>query len=158
MSRCPRVAEVLLLFDYTISNIYLYLGYRIFWAIVLTISLYYCTFNIVEVYQKWKRSPVIVSFATSETPIWDIPFPAITICPRTKAIKTKFNFTKMVLLKDDSFSNDRDFLAKKKQFDYMSMVCSSTLELFSNKYPTWKIDNGIITFLMNVSDSFFNLN
>ncbi|KAF2903803.1 hypothetical protein ILUMI_02380, partial [Ignelater luminosus] len=127
---------------------------KIFWAIVLTISLYYCTFNIVEIYQKWKRSPVIVSFATKETPIWDVPFPAITICPRTKAIKTKFNFTEMVLLNDENFSNDKDFFAKKLQFDYMSMVCSSTLELFSDKYPTWTVDSGIITFLTNVQTEY----
>ena len=36
---------------------------------------------------------MIVSFAEKSTPVWKIPFPAITICPETKA-KTSFaNFT-----------------------------------------------------------------
>lgn len=38
------------------------------------------------------ESPVIVSFAETATPIWDVPFPAITICPETKTRKDIFNF------------------------------------------------------------------
>lgn len=32
-------------------------------------------------YKKWEVAPVIVTFATKETPIYEIPFPAVTICP-----------------------------------------------------------------------------
>ena len=39
-------------------------------------------------------SPVIVSFAEKSTPVWQIPFPAITICPETKATNYFLNFTK----------------------------------------------------------------
>lgn len=42
---------------------------------------------------KWNETPVIISFAEKSTSIWSIPFPAITICPQTKALKEKFNFT-----------------------------------------------------------------
>lgn len=48
---------------------------------------------IIDTYVKWQHSPVIVSFAKSPTPIGNIPFPAITICPETKAKQTLFNFT-----------------------------------------------------------------
>lgn len=44
-------------------------------------------------WQKWEETPVIVTFAEKSTSIWSIPFPAITICPQTKAHKDKFNFT-----------------------------------------------------------------
>jgi len=46
-----------------------------------------------NIWNKWDQSPVIVSFAEKSTPVWQIPFPAVTICPETKAKQTIFNFT-----------------------------------------------------------------
>lgn len=48
---------------------------------------------ILNVYIKWDQSPVIVSFAEKSTPVWEIPFPAVTICPETKANVSMLNFT-----------------------------------------------------------------
>ncbi|KAF5291424.1 hypothetical protein FQR65_LT01735 [Abscondita terminalis] len=124
---------------------------KIWWAIVLTFSLYYCVTFIKEAYCKWERSPVIVSFATSETPIWNVPFPAVTICPRTKAIKTKFNFTEMALKINDGVDEN---LEKIKQFNYMSMICSSKLELFTDDEAAGVVDPGIINFFVEVHPDF----
>lgn len=49
---------------------------------------------IFKVYNKWQLSPVIVSFAEKSTPVWEIPFPAVTICPETKAMQKHVDFTK----------------------------------------------------------------
>lgn len=38
------------------------------------------------------KTPVIVSFAETGTPVFDVPFPAITICPEIKSRKEVFNF------------------------------------------------------------------
>lgn len=46
-----------------------------------------------NVYEKWDQSPVIVSFAEKSTPVWEIPFPAVTICPETKSYIDMLNFT-----------------------------------------------------------------
>ncbi len=46
-----------------------------------------------EVYNKWQKSPVIVSFAEKYTRVSEIPFPAVTICPETKARSSILNFT-----------------------------------------------------------------
>lgn len=46
-----------------------------------------------ETYKKWVRSPVIVTFATKQTPIWQIPFPAVTICPETKAKSSVYDIS-----------------------------------------------------------------
>lgn len=46
------------------------------------------------------NSPVIVTFATTQTPIWNIPFPAITICPEVKSQKNLFNYTDIYLKKE----------------------------------------------------------
>ncbi|XP_030376071.1 pickpocket protein 28 [Scaptodrosophila lebanonensis] len=59
---------------------------RIFWAIALIASVYYCFILINSAYTKWNETPVIVSFAEKSTPVWNIPFPAITICSETKRI------------------------------------------------------------------------
>ena len=53
-----------------------------------------CGMLIERSWSKWNRSPVIVSFDNELSPIWKIPFPAITICPETKAKMDIFNFTK----------------------------------------------------------------
>lgn len=46
-----------------------------------------------EVHKKWQKSPVIVSFAERYTRVSEIPFPAVTICPETKARSSLLNFT-----------------------------------------------------------------
>lgn len=52
-----------------------------------------------KTYNKWITSPVIVTFATTETPIWKIPFPAITICPEVKSDPEIFNYTHVLFKK-----------------------------------------------------------
>lgn len=48
---------------------------------------------IFQLYIKWEQSPVIVSFSEKSTPIYEIPFPSVTICPETKAKKNMIDFT-----------------------------------------------------------------
>lgn len=55
-----------------------------FWIVVFVVSIYFCSSMIVKVYVKWYETPVIVTLSEKSTPIWNIPFPAITICPETK--------------------------------------------------------------------------
>jgi acid-sensing ion channel, other len=55
---------------------------RIWWITVLFISVLCCGQLMVDV---WSRSPIIISFTEKPTPIWQLPFPAVTICPRSVA-------------------------------------------------------------------------
>ena len=57
---------------------------RIFWIITFIVSVTGCSLLIGQMYFKWKESPIILSFAEKSTPVWEIPFPAVTICPVTK--------------------------------------------------------------------------
>lgn len=66
---------------------------RIWWIISFSISLIGCGILIQNIYDKWDESPVIVSFNEKSTPVWEIPFPAVTICPETKANISMLNFT-----------------------------------------------------------------
>lgn len=46
-------------------------------------------------YTKWDTNPVIVSLSERATPMWKIPFPAVTICPAVKNSTTNINFTEI---------------------------------------------------------------
>lgn len=56
----------------------------------LVLSFTGCSYLIIKTYNKWQSNPVIVTFAEKSTPVWKIPFPAITICPETKSMKEVF--------------------------------------------------------------------
>lgn len=57
-----------------------------FWFVVICLSI--CGFSslTLKIWNKWDSSPVIVSFDDKSTPIWKIPFPAVTICSETKFV------------------------------------------------------------------------
>ncbi|XP_035793837.1 pickpocket protein 28-like [Anopheles albimanus] len=66
---------------------------RAWWVFACILSIYFCGQTIQEVFEKWRRSPVVVTFDEKPTPITDIPFPAITVCPVTKVKSAEINFT-----------------------------------------------------------------
>lgn len=66
---------------------------RAFWIVAFLVSFFGCLTLILKIYEKWQLSPVIVSFAEKSTPVWQIPFPAVTICPETKALMKFVNFS-----------------------------------------------------------------
>lgn len=82
---------------------------RIFWVISFLIGLYLSWILIWDTWEKWNESPVIVSFAEKATPIWAIPFPAVTICPETKFYTQKINFTETYrMIRDQQQGNLSD--------------------------------------------------
>ncbi|XP_050514249.1 pickpocket protein 28-like [Diabrotica virgifera virgifera] len=95
---------------------------KIWWLIVFVIALSSCVYAILEVYNKWIRSPVIVTFATQETPIYSIPFPAVTICPEAKAKQALYNHTNIVRKIVDKKSLTED---EQNTLNYMSLVCNA---------------------------------
>lgn len=49
-----------------------------------------------RMHEKWIENPVIVSFATKPISVWDIPFPAITVCPQKKIHTDFLNTTEVI--------------------------------------------------------------
>jgi amiloride-sensitive sodium channel len=76
----------------------------LWWFIVFTISLGACGTSIYWIYQDWEQSPVIVNFANRGTPIYKIPFPAVTICPESKSVQKKFNYTDIINRKENQMN------------------------------------------------------
>jgi acid-sensing ion channel, other len=54
---------------------------RVFWILAFVCSLSGCICVILKTYDKWQETPVIVSYSERYTQIFEIPFPAVTICP-----------------------------------------------------------------------------
>jgi amiloride-sensitive sodium channel len=46
-----------------------------------------------KIWEKYENNPIVMSFATKEIPIYEIPFPAVTICPESKCANEKFNYS-----------------------------------------------------------------
>lgn len=67
------------------------------------LSLYGCVALIGNIYFKWEHKPVILSFNEEPISVWEIPFPAITICPESKFRPESINFT---LVSDQIFDLD----------------------------------------------------
>lgn len=72
--------------------------------IIVVVSIALCSILVKKTYNNWKSRPVIVTLAEVPTPIHEVPFPAVTICPSSKVPQTIFNYTRFVEeLKSDSF-------------------------------------------------------
>ncbi|VVC92109.1 pickpocket protein 28 isoform X2 [Leptidea sinapis] len=100
---------------------------KIFWLIMFTCCVVLCSILIWKVWIKWNISPVIVSFAETSTPVWQIPYPAVTVCFETKAMQTVFNFTEYY----HQYNNESTYqnLTEEERFLFedVSLVCDDHL-------------------------------
>ncbi|CAO1407458.1 unnamed protein product [Diamesa serratosioi] len=83
---------------------------KIFWIIALILSFTSCFYLIIKTYNKWQSNPVIVTFEEKSTPVWKIPFPAVTICPENKYNKHSFKIDD--LLHDEFVELSTDHFTK----------------------------------------------
>jgi acid-sensing ion channel, other len=103
---------------------------RLFWIFAFLISFISCSYVISKVYDKWQTSPVIVSFAEKSTPVYDIPFPAVTICPETKAMKNIVDFTKGFLAltaNKPEFSRENLTVDELQTLEAVAQICDPHL-------------------------------
>ncbi|KAL1488870.1 hypothetical protein ABEB36_014665 [Hypothenemus hampei] len=121
---------------------------RIWWFVVLSFVAYICGDYSLEVYEKWKSRPVIVSFDAEETKIQDIPFPAVTICPETKSQKSLYNHTDIYLKikKMENITKTQEIHAA-----YMNMICDNTIGLKSNDNSNRFFSENFYDFLDNIT-------
>ncbi|KAL7017318.1 hypothetical protein ACKWTF_010315 [Chironomus riparius] len=93
---------------------------RVFWISVFVISVSFCIKNMMEIYEKREEKPVMVSQSKLLSPTFNIPFPAITICPEMKAKCNKLNMTDAISRKDQIFTAE-----ESKRIAAMSHVCDN---------------------------------
>ena len=75
---------------------------RVWWIVSIIACLIGSVILISLTVENYRDNPVTVSYAKKRTPIWEIPFPAVTICPQTKSYVDKVNFTKIYLMMKNS--------------------------------------------------------
>ncbi|XP_077285517.1 pickpocket protein 28-like [Arctopsyche grandis] len=100
---------------------------RLWWLLMILLSMGACGTMISKVWLKWYQSPVIVSFAESSTPVWQIPFPAVTICSETRVRQSVFNYTdayhKTRTKKNVSFTEEEYF-----KMEAASLLCRNIVK------------------------------
>nr|XP_023021680.1 uncharacterized protein LOC111510056 [Leptinotarsa decemlineata] len=125
---------------------------KILWIIIFITSMILCIAVIYQTYRKWQTSPVIVNFDSGETNIYEIPFPAVTICNEVKSTRRYFNFSD-VMKKHIVDEKKLDSL-ELKNLQYMSMLCGEG-KRFSKYIPNIStIDEDFYRFLGNASVGF----
>uniref|UniRef100_A0A182MR04 Pickpocket n=1 Tax=Anopheles culicifacies TaxID=139723 RepID=A0A182MR04_9DIPT len=122
---------------------------KIWWISMCILSIYGCGSLIQNVYDKWRRDPVVVTFAEKPTSIYDIPFPAITICPITKVKSSVLNFTAVYQrVKEDGRNVTED---EYDRFLAMIQVCDFSF----NKYlPNQSFDDNLVHVLQDMAIPF----
>ncbi|KAF2887501.1 hypothetical protein ILUMI_18672 [Ignelater luminosus] len=110
----------MLLWNTSLQLLKKHFHFRIWWLFVITIAITGSGILIYNTYVKWVKAPVIVTFATTETPIWKIPFPAVTICPEMKVQKSVFNYSQVFsrIIHQDIITEE-----ESKYFSFFQMVC-----------------------------------
>jgi acid-sensing ion channel, other len=51
---------------------------KAWWVLVICVSILCCGKLIMDA---WNTNPIIISFTDKPTPIWQLPFPVVTLCP-----------------------------------------------------------------------------
>ncbi|RZC39717.1 ASC domain containing protein [Asbolus verrucosus] len=118
---------------------------RLWWLTIFCISLYVCIHLIINIWIKWDKFPVLISFAQSPTQIWQVPFPAVTICPENQLRQTKYNFTEYYY----RIKTNRSELTSEelRRFYNLSIICDN--DIFDEEKKT--TDYETIKYLMSLA-------
>lgn len=112
---------------------------------IFTISITFCVKNVMEIYEKRQTRPVMISFAKSLSPTFVIPFPAVTICPESKASTEDFNISKALR---DNFQNLSTLDTRKLKA--LSQVCDFGDQ--TNSSRVMNEDNDVIAMLEDMTN------
>ncbi|GLG96274.1 Pickpocket protein 11 [Gryllus bimaculatus] len=102
---------------------------RILWLLSIVLSIIVCGYLISKSWDVRSSSPVILAMDKKQRAVWDIPFPAITICP-TDRMRPTIGLTKhktnaihcaMNLICDKKFPVE-EFHRSEKYLDYKEIV------------------------------------
>lgn len=126
---------------------------RTFWMFAFIISFIGCTLMIHKIFEKWQSTPVIVSFAEKSTSVWEIPFPAVTICPETKALKQNIDFTKGFLAVQSNYSLYNLTDNEMMNLAAITQICDPHLLISFNPIESELEPKNILPLLKNITMS-----
>ncbi|XP_069695427.1 pickpocket protein 28-like isoform X2 [Periplaneta americana] len=123
---------------------------RLFWLTTFLISTGVVIYYIIRVWIKWHNHPVLVSFAEVATPIWHIPFPAITICSQIKVRQSVFNYTKAVL--KDNLTDE-----ETEKMEYAQLFCNNDYFITAVSSNVATTDNKAVEFIEQAAPGLFDV-
>lgn len=57
---------------------------RVLWFLGVSVGLVACIFLMHKTYTRWRDAPVILAMDEKQHYVWQLPFPAVTVCPQAK--------------------------------------------------------------------------
>ncbi|KAJ3655391.1 hypothetical protein Zmor_014523 [Zophobas morio] len=105
---------------------------RLTWTFFILLSMCCCTFMIYKIWQKYENNPIVINFSSKQLSVYDVPFPAVTICPESKSSSLTFNYSDVYYkIRSQIKVSDEKF----KVFHYMYLLCDEfdTLKLNISK-------------------------
>ncbi|TRY80032.1 hypothetical protein TCAL_16032, partial [Tigriopus californicus] len=63
---------------------------RILWVFLCTMGFVLTIYFIYPIWAKWNEKPTITTLDSTDHPVWEIDFPAVTVCPANKVVRSKF--------------------------------------------------------------------
>ncbi|XP_044759462.1 pickpocket protein 28-like isoform X2 [Coccinella septempunctata] len=97
---------------------------RLWWITIFILGVIGSCIMVYQIWDKYVSTPVLVSLATKEEMIRDIPFPAVTICPQAKVANKCLNYTNILMARKAGRMEETD-PRENIIFDYMSLLCKS---------------------------------
>ncbi|XP_058985354.1 pickpocket protein 28-like [Musca domestica] len=127
-----------------------------FWLGIFTLSFYFSSQTIRKVYQKWNDTPVIVTFSERSTPVSDIPFPAITICPEIRGRVPKDGPNFSMLLKNLTFDSEiPKNLTNRQLGEFVTLLHTCSSDVYGSEIP--KLSNESYDYIQIINDMALDL-
>ncbi|XP_044759468.1 pickpocket protein 28-like isoform X2 [Coccinella septempunctata] len=95
---------------------------KLWWLVIFILCVSGSVIMIFQICDKWSTTPVLVSLATNEKSISEIPFPAVTICPESRISTKCVNYTKILLARQNGDLSNTTF-EENKYYDYLALLC-----------------------------------
>ncbi|XP_039306787.1 pickpocket protein 28 [Solenopsis invicta] len=80
---------------------------KVFWLVVCLLSIMFCVLLMMRLWANYSKNPIITSIYPSN-PIWDIPFPAVTICNNNKVYRPQADLIAKYLYTNGFTADDSD--------------------------------------------------
>nr|XP_019556948.2 pickpocket protein 28-like [Aedes albopictus] len=88
----------------------LHIGERMWWFLWIGLAIVGCFVSMVDLYDKWNESPVLISYDRRLLPVWAVPFPAVTVCPMARAQVQLFNSSDVFFRVDEEGISNLEYL------------------------------------------------
>ncbi|KAF4523188.1 hypothetical protein B566_EDAN002446 [Ephemera danica] len=87
---------------------------RLCWIVAMLCCTVFCGIEMAKVWNRWNVSPVIITFASRPTRVEDLPFPAITICPKLQISRDDFDLFSALIKISSNESEHADVFKLKE--------------------------------------------